>query len=104
MASAKIILPCEGPETRGTAAWITPQRVEWRVYSSLYRTHGGMDFYINAVVTGLGRDGRMARGAAIFSADTSARTPIPEWLPRPDAWIERAIEFVTYSHRLEKAS
>lgn len=101
MASAKITLSCEGPEVRGSAAWITPQRVEWRVYSSLYRAGGGITIYIDAVVTGRGRDGRMARGAAVFSADTYAGTPVPAWLPVPDEWLKRATEFVTDSHQLE---
>lgn len=74
--------PCSGPEVKGSAEYLTPTVVEWRV------SRGGQ---VYAVVSGMGRKGTWARGAALYAmpADWWGVEP-PEWLPIPHEWIEDA--------------
>lgn len=78
--------PCTGPEVKGSAGYLTPTVVEWRVLSS-----GA----VYAVVSGMGRKGTWSRGAALYSLPGDQWSPEPpEWLPVPHDWIADATRLV----------
>lgn len=89
---AGITAPCE---VKGTAGYLMPRHVTWRVHAYLGRG-GEVTVRVTAIVTGLNRKG-VSRGAAMFSDDTRAPgwiKPVPEWLDRPDEWIQQAARLV----------
>lgn len=82
--SVSLTLPLDGaPEVKGTAGYLTPHRVKWQVYA--YISRNGADTWTRALLEGPGRTGRW-RGCAILDDSTG----IPDWLPVPRDWIERA--------------
>ena len=87
--SAKLRLPCSGPEVKGYSAYLTPTFVVWTVSA-----HAGLATYVRAAVHGTGRNGELARGALLIDLEgmTGYREPdaVPDWLDGPWAWIDQA--------------
>lgn len=81
----ELVLPVEGaPEVRGSAGYLTPHRATWRVHAAMYTRRDYIGRWSTVVLEGPGRTGRW-RGAALFDI-----AEVPEWLPVPADWIERA--------------
>lgn len=80
--------PCSGPEVKGSAGYLTPTAVEWRV------ALGDRGLTVDAVVTGTGRKGTKSRGAVCYSLDGGFWPTPPDWLPVPYAWIADASDHV----------
>ncbi len=81
----ELTLPLDGaPEVKGSAGYLTPHRVTWRVHAAAYGSRDYIGYWAAAILKGPGRTGRW-RGAALYDL-----TEVPEWLPVPTDWIEDA--------------
>jgi len=76
-----IALPVTGAhEVKGSAAWLTPNRVEWTAIA-----YAGGVRYLWYRCTGHNRDGNPARGEYTDGGDIDTA---PSWVPRPpEGWL-----------------
>lgn len=95
-AMARLVLPCDGPEIKGSVSYITPTSITWRV--EVYGDVGSEPHaFVTAQIDGNGRNGERAVGSAYFGH----RDNLPNWVERPNVWIALVTRLLVATYGVE---